>query len=228
LRKNFILVDYENVQPEELPALAQPELFFIKLFIGPANARINVDLAAALQPLGSNVEYIKLATGGKNALDFHIACYLGRLLEKDPKAYFHIISKDTGFDPLIKALVAEKFHVYRCGTLGDIPCLKAAALAVKPGVAAPKVVSSALAKKHVAAAKKQSPSAASASDVQPALEYLNRPKLGKPRTLETLRRSLLTHLKSTHSASHIEQMIDALLKRELIRKDAKDKITYHL
>jgi hypothetical protein len=46
-------------------------------------------------------------------LDFHIAFYVGQLAERNPGASFHIISKDTGFDPLIKHLKAKKINVQR-------------------------------------------------------------------------------------------------------------------
>ena len=49
-------------------------------------------------------ELVRLTEPGKNALDFHIAYYLGQLALKEPDAFFHIVSKDTGFDPLIQHL----------------------------------------------------------------------------------------------------------------------------
>ena len=44
-------------------------------------------------------------------LDFHIAYYLGDLAVKEPDADFYILSKDTGFDPLIEHLEGRK---YKC------------------------------------------------------------------------------------------------------------------
>jgi len=43
---------------------------------------------------------------------------------KDPEGYFHIISKDTGFDPLIKHLKAKKMRVNRRKDLAEIPVLR--------------------------------------------------------------------------------------------------------
>jgi len=42
--------------------------------------------------LGERAQYIVLETAGSNALDFHIAYYLGVLAAADPSAFFHIIS----------------------------------------------------------------------------------------------------------------------------------------
>jgi len=39
-----------------------------------------------------------------NALDFHIACHLGRVLEKSPQVHCTVLSKDKGFDPLLRQL----------------------------------------------------------------------------------------------------------------------------
>ena len=48
-------------------------------------------------------------------------CQLDR---SKPDAYFHIISKDTGFDPLIKHLRGLKIKVLREKDLAEIPVLK--------------------------------------------------------------------------------------------------------
>lgn len=100
---NFVLIDYENVQPTEL-ALLRGSRFKVKLFLGANQAKIPVSLAAAVHALGSDAEYVLLESGGSNAVDFHVAYYVGVLSAQEPSAHFHIISKDTGFDPLIKHL----------------------------------------------------------------------------------------------------------------------------
>jgi len=57
-------------------------------------------------------------------LDFHIAFYIGQLAERDPDAYFHIISKDTGFDPLIKHLKGRGILAQRQKEPAEIPFLR--------------------------------------------------------------------------------------------------------
>lgn len=111
VRTNYILIDYENVQPTSLVGLDQAH-FKIIVFIGVHQTKISVDVAAALQCLGPRAEYIKIAGNGPNALDFHIAFYIGQVAAVDPTAYFHIISKDTGFDPLIQHL--KQKHILAC------------------------------------------------------------------------------------------------------------------
>jgi hypothetical protein len=77
-----------------------------------------------LQELGKNAEYVKIVGNGPNALDFHIAFYIGQLSARDPDAYFHIISKDTGFDPLIRHLKEIKIFAQREKELTEIPMLR--------------------------------------------------------------------------------------------------------
>ncbi|AKS43399.1 PIN domain-containing protein [Wenzhouxiangella marina] len=123
MKNNYVLIDYENVQPKSLEVLKGHE-FKVVVFVGANQAKIPFELASALQALGSNAEYVKIGGNGPNALDFHIAFYVGQLAEKDPNAYFHIISRDTGFDPLIKHLKERKILAQREKELAEIPLLR--------------------------------------------------------------------------------------------------------
>lgn len=123
MKTNYVLIDYENVQPDDIDTL-QHEHVRVIVFVGPHQTKIAFEKAAALQRMGANAEYVRLSGGGPNALDFHVAYYLGQLTAKDPTAYFHIISKDTGFDPLVKHLKERKLRACRVQTIGEIPILK--------------------------------------------------------------------------------------------------------
>ncbi|MCF8176620.1 MAG: hypothetical protein K9K30_15385 [Burkholderiaceae bacterium] len=123
MRTNFVLIDFENVQPKDL-GLLKDGPFKVKLFLGPNQTKISVALASSLQSLGSNAEYVVLETAGNKALDFHIAYYIGVLSAEDSSAYFHIISKDSGFDPLIKHLKNKKVFAQRSMCIADIPYFK--------------------------------------------------------------------------------------------------------
>lgn len=125
MRTNYVLIDYENVQPTSL-AVLDAEHFRVLVFVGASQSKLSFETAIALQKLGANAEYVKIAGNGSNALDFHIAFYIGRLSALDPTAFFHIISKDTGFDPLIQHLKQRKLHVFRLTDIANIPLLKVA------------------------------------------------------------------------------------------------------
>jgi hypothetical protein len=125
MRTNFVLIDYENVQPESLAGL-NGEHFRVLLFVGANQTKLPFEIATAMQQLGSHAQYVKISGNGSNALDFYIAFYIGELSSKDPTAYFHIISKDSGFDPLVQHLKSRKISALRSKSIEEIPLLKAA------------------------------------------------------------------------------------------------------
>ena len=83
------------------------------VFAGANQTKVPLELVAALQPFGKDAEYITISGSGRNALDFHIAFSIGELSKEDPEGCFHIISKDTGFDPLIEHARKKNIHVHR-------------------------------------------------------------------------------------------------------------------
>ena len=125
MRTNYVLIDYENVQPSVLSVL-DAEHFKVMVFVGANQNKLTFETAAALQKMGDRAEYIKITGNGADALDFHIAFYMGRISSQDPTAYFHIISKDTGFDPLVQHLKEQKIAAVRSKDVADIPLLKVA------------------------------------------------------------------------------------------------------
>jgi hypothetical protein len=125
MQTNYIFIDFENVQPRNIELLANHP-FKIYLFVGASQTKVSFDLASTMQELGESGKYIKIAGNGPNALDFHIAYYIGEFAAKESKANFHIISKDKGFDPLISHLKTREISVQRYNDLAEIPMLRAA------------------------------------------------------------------------------------------------------
>jgi septum formation topological specificity factor MinE len=123
-RTNYVLIDYESVQPNQLELLNR-DGFVAYVFVGKAQTRLSFDTVAAIQDLGERAKYIKISGAGPNALDFHIAFYIGQIGATDPDAFFHIISKDKGFDPLIEHLRERKVFSVRSETIGEIPIIRA-------------------------------------------------------------------------------------------------------
>ena len=120
---NYVLIDFENIQPSNLKVLKKHP-FKVLVFVGANQTKVPFDLATAMQELGDSAQYVKIAGSGKNALDFHIAYYVGKLAATEPNAFFHIISRDAGFDPLIKHLKSKKVKVQRERDLAEIPVLQ--------------------------------------------------------------------------------------------------------
>src|ERR1041384_7667498 len=118
----YVLIDFENVQTKSLEQLNRDD-FKVIVFVGARQA-ISSEMKESLQARGSRAECIKISGQGPNALDFHIAYYIGRYAAAEPSAYFYIISKDKGFDPLIQHLKSKKMSAGRVKSIAEIPGLK--------------------------------------------------------------------------------------------------------
>ena len=125
MKKHYILIDYENVQTKSLAVLHSTpnQAFRVIVFVGANQSKIPIDLVSSMQGFGDKAEYVQITGSGRNALDFHIAYYLGALTERDPTGYFHVISKDTGYDQLIRHLKGKKVNAARQKDLFEIPWL---------------------------------------------------------------------------------------------------------
>lgn len=208
MRTNYVLIDFENVQPKDL-ALLKADHFKVKIFLGANQTKISVDLATALHALGERAQYIRLDASGQNALDFHIAYYIGAISATDPTAFFHVISKDTGFDPLLRYLKTKGTFSSRTVAIADIPILKAAE--AQNGGVAPKEVKP----------------TASADRMQLAIDHLVKQKAAKPRTEKTLKTSLHNLFKKEISDSEINRLFDGLKKSGVVKQEAT-KVSYNL
>jgi len=102
MNPKLLLVDFENVQQIDLARL--DDSFHIVIFVGAVQKSIPIDLVTQAQKLGSRIEWLRMDAVGSNALDFFIACHLGRVLERSLKQECIVLSKDKGFDPLLRHL----------------------------------------------------------------------------------------------------------------------------
>lgn len=121
----FIYLDCENIAPQALGALGPEQKVF--LFLGEKPKKPDWGLTESILANGDKVKIIHIAGRGNNALDFHIAYYLGRHTHTDPKSTFTIVSKDKGFDPLVRHLGSEGF---KCARMERMPICHA----IKPGL----------------------------------------------------------------------------------------------
>jgi hypothetical protein len=187
-RTNYVLVDFENVQsqPGEI-GLLKDGPFKVKIFLGPNQPRIPVLLAAAIQSLGDKAEYIVLEAAGNNALDFHIAYYIGALSATEPTAFFHVISRDTGFDPLVKYLKGKKLLAQRSVCIAEIPYFRTAL------------------------------PAAPDAQVEAVIADLIRRKASKPRTQNTLLSTLHALFKKELPEQQLAELFATLCKRGIVK-----------
>ncbi len=100
-----ILVDYESIQPKNFDTMNTNECH-VWLFLG-VNQQKSLPLELVETLLGfdnKNVHIIKMQHAGKNALDFYLSFYLGKISEIDPQASICIVARDSGYDVLVEHL----------------------------------------------------------------------------------------------------------------------------
>jgi len=90
------------------------------IFVGSSQKNVPIDLVTSAQRLGDRIEWLRVEGNGSNALDFHIACHLGRIIEKSPNIYCIVLSKDKGFDPLLRYLKKNGLKCKRISSLLEL------------------------------------------------------------------------------------------------------------
>lgn len=185
MRTNYVLVDFENVRPESLEQVAD-EQFRVFVFVGASQMKLPFEFVASLQRLGLRAEYIKISGNGPNAMDFHIAYYIGRLAAFDSNGYFHIVSKDRGFDPLIQHLKSQKILAGRVNAISQIPLIKLANT-ISP-----------------------------AERLESCLARLQQLKTSKPRTVKTLSSTIASVFQKLLSDDEVAIVIQELINRGYI------------
>ncbi len=192
MKTNYVLIDFENVVPDNLELLNH-EWIRVRLFVGKNQTKLPFPLVKAIQKLGSRAEYVEMSGTGHNALDFHIAFYIGRISATDKDAYFHIVSKDTGFDPLIAHLKNEHIFADRVSSIGEISTL----------------------------AQANTVSKSPEEKIDFAKERLVKPNATRPRTRKTLTSHVATMFLKTLPEEDVDAIVEGLFKCGCVREDGK-------
>ena len=117
MTESVLLVDYENIGKLDLAAI--PEGVRVPFFFGASQRTVPTDFLKAALKLGERFVPIDIEGQGKNALDFHIAFYIGEYLARSPDTACVILSKDKGFDPLVRHLNRRGFAVRRANSIAE-------------------------------------------------------------------------------------------------------------
>lgn len=120
---HYVLVDHENVQPTDFGLLDRGDVRVL-VFVGAKQGKVSSDMAIHMQGLGARARYVRVSAVGKNALDFHIAFHVGQIAGTDPQGFFHIISKDKGYDPLLAHLKEAGIQGARSESIAAMPLFK--------------------------------------------------------------------------------------------------------
>lgn len=203
----LLLVDFENVQAIDVELV--PPDYRIAIFCGANQKSASLDLTSRLQPLGSRVQWHRVSGSGKNALDFHLAFHMGRVLERKEAGEFVILAKDTGYDPLVK-------HISSLG----VPCRRIAAVGELHGSPVAPVVQ----------APKPLPKGASVP-ANPELERVKAILAKTQKNKRSRKRSTLTKHVSAMLGNKLPEakltaLIDSMFKRKLV-SEANNVVSYH-
>lgn len=118
MTNKLLLVDFENVQQVDFSRL--DKTYSVVIFVGASQKNIPIELVTNAQKFGIPVEWKKIEGNGSNALDFHIAMELGRILENSNKPECVVLSKDKGFDPLLRFLTKSGLKCERLNSLLEL------------------------------------------------------------------------------------------------------------
>lgn len=206
--RNHVFVDFENVHHVD-PAVFSLKHLSLTLLMGARQSSLDAELVTKMLEHAADVHLVRLTASGKNAVDFALAYYLGRAVLADPGAYFHVISKDTGYDPLIEHLQDRHVRIKRHVDYGGL-----SVMATQPASAP-------------AVAKASAPMLAG-DMLSVVVERLRKHSSNRPKKKKTL----LSHLKSSlgkeATDADASELLDKLVKAKKISIDAKDGVTYHV
>lgn len=195
----YVYIDYENLNKMDKLTKIQGRYFF---FIGNNQSKIDSSLVESTN--GLNVTWIKISGSGKNALDFHIAYYLAKN-DSDKNIEHFILSKDTGFDPLIDHLNNNGVKAKRIETLKDISKKKIKAKPIKSNNNSPK------------------PKESNYEKTISALEKTE----NKPKEMKKLKSYMRAQVRGL-SEKEIENIINEMLKMQLVVLDENSKFKYFI
>jgi len=214
--RTCFLIDFENVQPKALQRLV-PGSARIKVFLGQHQTRLALELVQALQPFGKDADYIQIDGSGPDAVDFHIAFYIGEIAAREPSTIFRIISKDRGFDPLVKHLTQRGIDIDRLTEIPLPPAQPAAAPAVNKS-----------AKSAAPSQATKQPATAAVTTKARAKEVVARLKKStRPAKLTTLRSSLMSWYQAAWGEKSVNAVLQSLQASKVVTVTGT-KVTYNL
>ena len=190
----MVYVDYENMGNIKKLLPIDGQYFF---FIG--NTQNSIPKSLVMATNGIKVEWIAIEGSGKNALDFHIAYYLGKHTS-EPDAMHYILSKDKGYDPLVLSInkSAKSEIVKRIISLEDLKShdVKELAENIDPNYTT-------------------------------LVNKLNSMAKGKrPKSEKKLESFIKTQVFSKMDDSAIKKLVDELYRNKIISKGQNNRISY--
>ena len=223
----FVDFDFENVHEIDA-ALFGNKTVSLTLLLGPRQTKLDVSLVEKLLARAAFVQLVRLTSTGRNALDFTLAYYVGRAVLADPTGYFHIISRDKGYDPLVEHLRSKHIHAHRHDDFTTLNFTRVAkpptATTPPPAAATPPVTP-------------QKPKPQTKPKAQPPVlderaaqvqEHYRKPSATRPKNREKLVSFLVAHFGHKISEEDAAAIIESLRKAGHLTFKEKDAVSYHL
>jgi hypothetical protein len=218
MAENVLLVDYENIGKIDLAAI--PDGVRVPFFFGASQRTVPTEFLKAALRLGERFVPIDIEGQGKNALDFHIAFYLGEYLVRAPDTDCVILSKDKGFDPLVRHLTRRGFAVRRANTMLEALGSRAAPAAAPRSPGGPRPGGR-------AGVRRESPRREGGSLKDEALQLLaGTQKARRPRKRKGLIGVLHSHFARKVPETELQRLVDELIAEGSL-SEANGAITYH-
>ena len=223
--ESYLLLDMENLMPsaEDIHRLkAECKI----LCFSKAQDKISVGLAMALMALQTDrrCEFILTGATGKNALDFHIAFYLGVLTHLHSGCSAYVISRDSGYDSLIQWINQHTdTTACRISCFDDLP-----ANVCQPASSAPHSPKNAPAKEAGGASAVPPVDHRSVLEkhVQDAIQTIAKFKQARPRKRKTLINALNASCQPKLSSDMLAEVLQQLVAMKQIAIDGNDNVSY--
>ena len=216
---HHVFVDFENVHEIDLAVIGNEAVSFT-LLVGPRQTKLDVRLVEKLFEHATSVQLVRLASTGRNALDFILTYYVGRAVAFDPTGCFHIVSGDTGFNPLIEHLLSKRIQARRHDSFAtltfDGPAMPSAPAA---RVIVPKVKSPSKSKTNPSVLDERT---------SRVLEHLRRPSATRPKNEKKLVSYLVAYLGHKITEAEALNLVKNLQQAGHIAIGEKGAITYHV
>ena len=108
------LIDTENMGRDWVELLDEREDAVYHIFYTEKSSAIPIECIERMMTKQESIQFIKCYTGA-NALDFQLVTQLGYMLATAPESHYHIVSKDTGYDAVVKFWAERGIQIDRCG-----------------------------------------------------------------------------------------------------------------
>jgi hypothetical protein len=222
--EHHIFVDFENVREADLDLLAGHSVA-ITLVLGKQQKTLPLTMVEALRRLPpEQVMLVQSSVPGKNALDFVLACLVGRAVERQTGISVHVVSKDKGFDALIVHLKERGVPSARHESLSAVPVLagKSAGSASKPTAPAEVVPKPAAPKKT----PKEKPVPPLEARVDCLAQRIAKSTSSRPQKRSTLATYVKSQLGTGMTEKLIKETIDGLVARGVLSVSPAGKVVY--